>query len=206
MIINLSSKSFTVYDFKFLNKGLNFCPTPGLYNSREFANDIKHFSRKRKLKAHFGTQTNTSKNENEDFKPETDKTWEPQYTHHTVKTFLEGLERDLNEVQPNTKRVTFHNLSKEERASLQKLQKMDVIIITKADKGVATVILDVKDYIAEAVRQLNDIHSYEKLDCDPTSTYNEIINNAIDNLLKVNELPEKVAQSLKNDKPKTPKF
>ena len=124
LIINLSSKSFTVYDFKFLNKGLNFCPTPGLYNSREFANDIKHFSRKIKLKAHFGTQTNTSKNENEDFKPETDKTWEPQYTHHTVKTFLEGLERDLDEVQPNTKRVTFHNLSKEERASLKKLQKM----------------------------------------------------------------------------------
>ena len=163
MIINLSSKSFTVYDFKFLSKGLNFCPTPGLYNSREFANDIKHFSRKIKLKAHFGTQTNTSKNENEDFKPETDKTWEPQYTHHTVKTFLEGLERDLDEVQPNTKRVTFHNLSKEERASLKKLQKMDDIIITKADKGGATVILNVKDYIAEAVRQLNDIHSYKNL-------------------------------------------
>ena len=122
------------------------------------------------------------------------------------KTFLEGLERDLNEVQLKTKRVTFHNLSKEEPASLQKLQKMDDIIITKADKGGATVILDVKDYIAEAVRQLNDIHSFEKLDCDPISTYNEIINNAIDNLLKVNELPEKVAQSLKNDKPKTPKF
>ena len=83
---------------------------------------------------------------------------------------------------------------------------MDDIIIPKADKRGATVILDMNDYIAEAVRQLNDIHSYEKLDCDPTSTYNEIINNAIDNLLKVNELPEKVAQSLKNDKPKTPKF
>ena len=77
-------------------------------------------------------------------------------------------------------------------------------IITKAEKGGASVILDVNDYIAEAVRQLNDIHSYEKLDCDPTSTYNEIINNAIDNLLKV--IPEKVVQSLKNDKPKTPKF
>ena len=61
------------------NKGLNFCPTPGLYNSREFANDIKHFSRKLKLKAHFGAQTNTSKSENEDFKPETDKTWEPHF-------------------------------------------------------------------------------------------------------------------------------
>ena len=87
-----SAEYINIYIYIFLNKGLNFCPTPGLYNSREFANDIKHFSRKIKLKAHFGTQTNTSKNENEDFKPETDKTWEPQYTHHTVKTFLE---RDL---------------------------------------------------------------------------------------------------------------
>ena len=115
------------------------------------------------------------------------------------------MERDLNEVESNIKRVTFHNLSKAERAPLQKLQKMD-IIIPKADKRGATVILDVKDYITEAVRQLNDIHSYEKLDCDPTSTYNEIINNAIDNFLKENELPEKVAQSLNSDKPKTPKF
>ena len=97
LIINLFGKSFTVYDFKFLNKGLNFCPTPGLYNSREFANDMNHFSRKLKLKAHFATQTSTSKNENKDFKPETNKTWEPQYTHHTVKTFLEGTSTRSNQ-------------------------------------------------------------------------------------------------------------
>ena len=112
MIINLSRKSFTIYNFKFLNKGLNFCPTPGLYNSREFANDINHFSRKIKIKAHFGTQTNTSKNENEGFKPETDKTWESHYTHHTIKTFLEGLERDPNQTSSVSLSIIYQKKNK----------------------------------------------------------------------------------------------
>ena len=141
MIINLSSKSFTVYDFKLLNKGLNFCPTPGIYNSREFDHDLKQFNRKIKLKAHFGTETNNTGNVNQNFKPETDKTWEPQYTHHTVKTFIESLEKDISEVQTSTDYVTRYNLSKNERKSLEILKKMDDIIITKADKGGATVIL-----------------------------------------------------------------
>ena len=31
-VINLSTKSFTFYEFKLLNKNLNFCPTPKRYN------------------------------------------------------------------------------------------------------------------------------------------------------------------------------
>ena len=38
------------------------------------------------------------------------------------------------------------------------------MIITKADKGGAVVILDIKDYINEANRQLNDTNNYEQLD------------------------------------------
>ena len=206
MIINLSSKSFTVYDFKLLNKGLNFCPTPGIYNSREFDHDLKQFNRKIKLKAHFGTETNNTGNVNQNFKPETDKTWEPQYTHHTVKTFIESLEKDISEVQTSTDYVTRYNLSKNERKSLEILKKMDDIIITKADKGGATVILNIIDYIGEAERQLSDVNFYEKLDEEPTLFYNKIVNDSIDNLQKENELTIKVAQSLKNEKPNTPKF
>ena len=206
MIINLSCKLFSVYDFKLLNKGLNFCPTPGIYNSRDFDNDFKDFARKIKLKAHFGPQSNTNEEIKDGFKPETDKTWEPLYTHHTVKTFLEALEKDVNEVQPLTNNVTRCNLSKNERLSLERLKKMDDIIITKADKGGATVILDIEDYIKEAERQLHDTDTYETLEGDPTLMYNDIINNAIDKLKNENELTSKLALSLKTNKPKTPKF
>ena len=38
------------------------------------------------------------------------------------------------------------------------------MIITKAGKGGAVVILDIKDYINKANRQLNDTNNYEQLD------------------------------------------
>ena len=51
------------------------------------------------------------------------------------------------------------NLTKSERKALLNLQKRNDIIITKADKGGAVVILDIKDYIDEANRQLNDTNN-----------------------------------------------
>ena len=61
-IINLSTKSFTFYDFKLLNKNLNFCPTPNRYNKKQFKNDIDTFIRKVKLKAHFKNKEKGIKN------------------------------------------------------------------------------------------------------------------------------------------------
>ena len=47
------------------------------------------------------------------------------------------------------------------------------MIITKADKGGAVVILDIKDYINGANRQLNNTNNYEQLDFDPTELITE---------------------------------
>lgn len=53
-VINLSNKSFTLYEFKVLNKSLNFCPTPiKMYKKTQFRNDINAFIRKIKLQAYF---------------------------------------------------------------------------------------------------------------------------------------------------------
>ena len=43
---------------------------------------------------------------------------------------------------------------------MQSLQKREDIIITKADKGGATVIIDVEDYITEANSQLENTEFY----------------------------------------------
>ena len=45
------------------------------------------------------------------------------------------------------------------------------IIITKANKGGAVVIIDVEDYIKEAEHQLTNKDSYKKLQYDPTQTH-----------------------------------
>ena len=53
------------------------------------------------------------------------------------------------------------------------------IIITKADKGEAVVIIDVKDYIKEAEHQLKNKDVYKKLQYDPTQTHTRLVNDTI---------------------------
>ena len=57
---------------------------------------------------------------------------------------------------------------KSEREALLILHKRIYIIITKADKGGAVVILGIKDSIDEANRQLKDTNNYVQLDFDAT--------------------------------------
>ena len=68
---------------------------------------------------------------------------------------------------------------KSEREVLLNLQKRNDIIITKADKGSAVVKLDIKDYIDEANRQLNDTNNYEQLDFDPIEVHTGKIKSGI---------------------------
>src|SRR5215467_13841949 len=63
------------------------------------------------------------------------------------------------------------NLSGSEFDSLNKLRKNKDIIIKSADKGGATVIMDLDNYIFEAHRQLNDSNYYKVLD-NPIFTNN----------------------------------
>ena len=98
------------------------------------------------------------------------------------------------------------NLSKLEQTAIKQLQERDDIVITKADKGGATVIMDVNDYIKEAERQLNDTEYYKKLDKDPTATHAKLVNDAVERFKKSKEIPEKIADGLKTEKTRTPKF
>ena len=123
--------------------------------------DIDAFGRKMKLRAHFETD-GLDKIDLERKFYATNKLWEPTKTHHTVLTFLEVLKNDTKLALDHTKPYTSSNLSKNEERALEDLKKRTDIFICKADKGGATVIIDVKDYIGEATRQLNDGNFYKK--------------------------------------------
>ena len=112
-----------------------------------------------------------------------------------------SLENDLRNPKYNRK-----NLSKKEMLAMNDLKNRDDIVICKADKGGAVVINDVNDYIDEANRQLSDKKFYKKLPNNPTSEYAALVNNAIDNFKLEGKIDEKVADSLKTEKPKTPRF
>ena len=66
--------------------------------------------------------------------------------------------------------------------------------------------MDVKDYIEEAERQLNNTENYRKLQEDPTATNMKLVNDTIERFKKQKLRNKKVAESLKRNDPKTRKF
>ena len=119
-------------------------------------------------------------------------------------TFISCVTKELKLANSNP--IPQDNLSTKERKAFKDLSSRDDIIITKADKGGATVIMDVKDYVDEANRQLQDTQYYRKLNYDPTGDHANIIRNTLEEFKKNNELDEDIAEGLKPLEPRTPRF
>ena len=124
--------------------------------------------------------------------------------NHTVQTFIAAVSKDFENFKG--KKLPNDNLSRMERRALSDLQKREDIIITKADKGGATVIIDVEDYITEANSQLENTEFYQKLTFCPTEGYSSIVNNRLDELTEDGDLSQEIAEGLKSDNPRTPHF
>ena len=89
---------------------------------------------------------------------------------------------------------------------MEELAKRKDLIITKADKGGAVVIMDADSYIKEANQQLSDKASYKQLTQDPKLQHNKMVNQTIQRFKNAKLLPQKIADGLKITNPKTPKF
>ena len=173
--------------FDLLNKNLNFCPAPGHYNKSILKKDLESFNRKIKLKAFFCNK-NIQKQETELANKEPNikcKTnWEPKKNHHTVEMFIEAVNKDIVGIFSDTKKSPKNNLTDTDKNAIEYFSKRNDLIITKADKGRATVILDVKDYIAKANEQLQDNSFYQKFNVDPNAKHSDIVNSAIESFRK----------------------
>ena len=80
--------------------------------------------------------------------------------HHTIETFIEATNTEINEEMAHIKRPKYSNLSKGEQKALEDLQEKDDIVTVNADKGGAVVIMDVIDYVEKSERQLNNKEHY----------------------------------------------
>ena len=65
----------------------------------------------------------------------------PPKKHHTIETFIETRNNEINEEIAHIKPPEYSNLSKVEQKSLEDLQERDDIVIVNGDKGGAVVIL-----------------------------------------------------------------
>ena len=107
---------------------------------------------------------------------------------------------------PHNQRFQRNNLSKRERAGLDRLSNNKEIVIKPADKGGATVILNAIDYVEEAKRQLDNGIYYKKIESDLTSEHEQLIDQCIDTYKNNEELDEEIAKLLKPVKSRTPIF
>ncbi|CAM5112749.1 unnamed protein product [Eretmochelys imbricata] len=82
-----------------------------------------------------------------------------------------------------------------ERNAIHSLRNNSDIIIKKADKGGAVVIMNRSEYEQEAARQLSNMSFYKPLPYDPTESYQK----QLQHLLK--KLPEKAQDQIRTDTP-----
>ena len=71
------------------------------------------------------------------------------------------------------------------------------MLITNVDNGGAVVILETKDYINEASRQLNVTFNFKDLPNDRTVTHNKLINETIDRFKQEQLIPKKLLKHWK---------
>ena len=97
-----------------------------------------------------------------------------------MNTFIEALNNDVDELFKHKQTLPRNNISQHEKNIISGFSKREDLVFTKADKGGATVILDVEDYVEKANKELKDKIYYKKISHDPTHERLKIVNDTID--------------------------
>lgn len=174
-VYNLSNYKLSDNELSLLEKGLSFIPTARGYLKADIEESCSRQQRKLRLKNYFqdSAAKNSAKTVKEIFKYPS--SWEPSSEtpmDREVQECLWGLRHDAyQELKApsawgrNSVRIpTKDNLTRGEREAIRTLRSNADIIIKPADKGGAVVIMNVEDYEAEGLRQLNNTKYYHKLD------------------------------------------
>ena len=182
-VINLSDYRLSRDELSLLDRGLNFCPTPGEPHLGDLRRDLDCFHRRLKIKAFFDpknvnlishpqgsdSKCDESTDDEDDPIPSIDspitvaikkskvirneRLWQPGIVPTPLKAYILTNENDLNKTFVKSPHST--NLSRAEKTALKTLSN-NQDIVKKADKGSSIVIQNRIDYIKEGERQLSD--------------------------------------------------
>ena len=130
-------------------------------------------------------------------------TWNPKQAHKNIETFATVNLANLNKVTEF--KPKFHNLTKIEKDAIFQLKQNKQIIIKPADKGAGVVILNLKDYIFEAKKQLYS-HSYTESNKDFIEHANKEVAVVLHNMLMAGEIDKRRHTYLLCMSPKPGKF
>lgn len=101
---------------------------------------------------------------------------------------------------------TTSNLSKCELLALSKLKNDDSIVITPADKGRVTVVMNRSEYHQKMSSLVNDEQTYKKLDRDPSQKLQRKLNNKLFTLHKANIFKRPLYSKLRCSVAQAPKL
>ena len=82
----------------------------------------------------------------------------------------------------------------------------DAILITNADKRGTVVILNVKDYVEECERQINNTENYNRLQNGTTGANNELVHSVIKRFKTQKLSCKSIAEGLKINSPRNPRL
>lgn len=190
-------------------------PNPSKLPSEEILISKNKITRNLKLKSFFMKKdTKVGSSQDRTFgqhkkKLEHPSGWEPPFhlLHDDVKETVEKINIETNNLLrqlPATPDGSIYlrgksNLTTEERASLKNLKNNDEIVIKKADKGSAVVVLDRQAYINEAHRQLQNKKYYKQLSEPVYPQMIDKINNVLCSLLAKRAITKKQFDYLRAD-------
>ena len=161
-VINLSTRILSKVEISFLSKGVKVIPTPASVNKALIKEELECFGRKLRLLWHFWKGESISISN--PFKKKS--TFNPKGKDAAVELYLSRLEEEITEIDA---RLSYSNLTKEERLALSSLRDDTSIIIKEADKDSGVVVWDRKDYLKEAEKHFGDQETYQELLSDPVS-------------------------------------
>ena len=231
--INLSKTTLDEFQVKALEKGLTFCPTPGPPDKSQIWLDFKEFHRRLQLVEFFNRgkndnndlnlnqsiidfMNNNTNETNDNSDPELLKNkeiqqkfklksgWRPSSPNRTLDTFQRSVKLEILKSKPKHKNSD--NLTKQERKGLKTLRDNPHIVIKKADKGSAVVVMNTTDYLREGYRQLQDQKFYQKLHMDITDQVSDKITDELIKMRSLNLITEKNFEFLNLKNPKEARF
>ena len=152
-----------------LNKGLNFCPTPGTPDMGEIRRDLDRYHRSLRIQCWLNKKS-VSADQNHQSGPYSDikslkiqsnSTWNPPSGPPNLEYIIFSNETGLLTTKPKSTYAPT-NITRSDVKCISDLANDVEIIIKKADKGGAVVIQNREDYILEGTRQLSNCKFYQK--------------------------------------------
>jgi len=164
-----------------LNKGLKFIPSPiSEPNSISLSSFIDNFLYKIKWSSFFNFKNRGFKTP---FSLSNNHLPPNSFIPQPIIQLCSDIKLLVPKIQPPLVLSYSSNLSPDERKIITSLNKNSSVIIHPADKGGKIVIQHRNDYLQEALRQLNDTHTYKEIAAPIFTQTAKLIKRTVDNLL-----------------------